>query len=65
MNPGCVLRFLNYSNSQIKRHSSWFLVGPEQVDENDPLFLGEKQIIESLGDFNFEKNILKRYARRG
>jgi hypothetical protein len=41
------------------------LVGPEFVDENDPLFIGEKQIIESLGDFSLEKNILKRYARRG
>jgi hypothetical protein len=25
---GCVLRFLNYSNSQIKSHSAWFFVGP-------------------------------------
>jgi hypothetical protein len=40
------------------------LVGPEKINEDDPLFLTEKLIIESLGDFSLEKNILKKYARR-
>lgn len=63
-NAGCVLRFISYSNSQIKRHSCWFFVGPENVKEY-PMTLNEDQIIESMGDFSREKNILKRYARRG
>jgi|LauGreDrversion4_2_1035121.scaffolds.fasta_scaffold60679_4 RNA-dependent RNA polymerase len=29
------------------------------------MVLNEQQIIESCGDFSREKNILKRYARRG
>lgn len=30
-----------------------------------PKSLNEQQIIESCGDFSREKNILKKYARRG
>lgn len=61
-NPGCILKFLSYSNSQIKRHSAWFLVSPiEEIDD----FLTERLIMDSMGEFSFEKNILKQYARRG
>jgi hypothetical protein len=47
-NAGCVLKFLSYSNSQIKRHSAWFLV---QTVEPVPDVLSEKIIMDSMGDF--------------
>jgi len=50
--------FLSYSNSQLKNHTCWFLSELEGG-------VNEKNIIESMGDFSKEKNILKRYARRG
>ena len=50
--------FLSYSNSQLKNHTCWFL---SQVDGG----VRENEIIETMGDFSKEKNILKRYARRG
>ena len=50
--------FLSYSNSQLKNHTCWFLAQiPNGVSEHD--------IISSMGDFEKEKNILKKYARRG
>lgn len=51
-----LLRFLSYSNSQLKRHSAWFLLGSEP---------SESSIMASMGDFSKETNILKKYARRG
>ena len=63
MNPGCALKFLSYSNSQIKRHSAWFLAGP--IDESVEDLLDSSTIILSMGEFDYEKNILKQYARRG
>jgi RNA-dependent RNA polymerase len=50
--------FLSYSNSQLKNHTSWFL---SQITDG----VDEKKIIQSMGNFEKEKNILKRYARRG
>ena len=50
--------FLSYSNSQLKNHTCWYL-------SNMADGVNEKEIIESMGNFEKEKNILKRYARRG
>lgn len=50
--------FLSYSNSQLKNHTCWFLA---QVEGG----INEKVIISKMGSFEHEKNILKRYARRG
>ena len=50
--------FLSYSNSQLKNHTCWYL-------SKVPNGIDEAQIIESMGDFSQEKNVLKRYARRG
>lgn len=61
IHPRCVLKFLSYSNSQIKRHSAWFLVNTG----TDADALDEDYIMRSMGDFAFEKNVLKQYARRG
>ena len=56
------MRYLSYSNSQIKNHSCWMLVyNTETIKDN----LSEDAIMESMGDFSQEKNVLKRYARRG
>lgn len=57
------LKFLSYSNSQIKNHCCWMLVTHCQ---NPGLnMITEEQIIASMGDFSKEKNLLKQYARRG
>lgn len=53
-------RFLSYSNSQIKNHSCWVIANDRNRDG-----LSEALIIKSLGHFDAEKNVLKRYARRG
>lgn len=50
--------FLSYSNSQLKNHTCWYL-------SKVPNGIDEAQIIQSMGDFSQEKNVLKRYARRG
>jgi len=52
------VKFLSYSNSQLKNHTFWFLADVENgiIDRN---------IIGEMGYFEGEKNILKRYARRG
>jgi hypothetical protein len=52
------VKFLSYSNSQLKNHTFWFLADVENgiIDQN---------IIGEMGYFEGEKNILKRYARRG
>lgn len=58
-------KFLSYSNSQFKNHTCWFL---SAVAENYPHLkhgVTERIIIDSMGEFDHEKNILKRYARRG
>lgn len=52
------LKFLSYSNSQLKNHTAWFLATITSG-------VTEDQIIDSMGVFSKEKNILKRYARRG
>jgi hypothetical protein len=41
INPGCVLRFISYSNSQIKRHSCWFFLGPSNIEQY-PMMLNEE-----------------------
>lgn len=52
--------FLGYSNSQLKSHSTWFLC------ENNPWHpISEEVITEYMGDFSKEKNILKKFARKG
>ena len=56
------LKFLSYSNSQIKSHSCWFLA---YNIYNHKQNLTDEKIMESMGDFSNEKNILKKYARRG
>ena len=52
------VKFLSYSNSQLKNHTFWFLADVENgiIDQN---------IIGEMGYYEGEKNILKRYARRG
>ena len=52
------LNFLSYSNSQLKNHTCWFLCKTKGG-------LNEQKIIDSMGNFSKEKNILKKYARRG
>jgi RNA dependent RNA polymerase len=55
---GLRIKFLSYSNSQLKNHTFWFLADVENglIDTN---------IIEAMGNFDNEKNILKKFARRG
>lgn len=48
----------------MKRHSAWFLASPAD-EEVRPEDLTEEAIINSMGDFSKEQNVLKRYARRG
>jgi len=58
--------FLSYSNSQLKNHSWWMLTHTiEDLPAASHSYLTEKLIIDGVGDFTKEKNILKRYARRG
>lgn len=54
------LTFLSYSNSQLKSHSCWFLC---RDDVNHAVH--ESSIENFMGDFSKEKNVLKKYARRG
>ena len=57
------MRFLSYSNSQLKNHTCWFIAQISQTAQKPELW--EPTIINSMGDFRSELNILKRYARRG
>lgn len=58
------VEFLSYSNSQIKSHSCWMLCTPFGPNAKKDMITAD-EIIQSLGNFDEEKNILKRYARRG
>lgn len=51
-------QFLSYSNSQLKNYSSWFF-------NRSCRELRDYEIVEKMGNFDQETNILKRYARRG
>jgi len=53
-----VLKFLGYSNSQLKKISCWFMIQGD-MDKNDT------QIMAEMGDFTKEPKMLKRFARRG
>lgn len=56
----CRFQFLGYSNSQLKNHSCWFLC------VNNPwLEITENEIVSYMGNFDKEKNILKKFARKG
>ena len=58
----CEMKFLAYSNSQLKSHSAWFLC------ERAPWINTEidaSQIAQFMGDFYKEHNILKKHARKG
>ena len=58
----CDMKFLAYSNSQLKSHSAWFLC------ERAPWINTEidaSQIAQFMGDFSKEHNILKKHARKG
>src|SRR5436190_868226 len=57
-----MLEFLSYSNSQIKNHSCWMLCTPFGPHAKKGMITAD-EIIKALGDFDQEKNILKRYAR--
>ena len=53
-------QFLGYSNSQLKSHSCWFLC------INNPLaHISTAEIETFMGNFDKEKNVLKKYARKG
>lgn len=54
------LEFLSYSNSQLKNHSCWFL-----CRNDDEHRISQSQIEAYMGNFSHEKNILKKFARRG
>ena len=54
------LEFLSYSNSQLKSHCCWFLC---RNDDHHSVSLND--IERFMGDFTKEKNVLKKYARRG
>ncbi|CDW77053.1 rna-directed rna polymerase [Stylonychia lemnae] len=60
-----ILRFLSYSNSQIKNHSCWMIVETLDSITEFNTQLNENMIMSSMGNFSKEQNILKRYARRG
>lgn len=53
-------QFLSYSNSQLKSHSAWFL-----CRNNPDCIISEEEIVRYMGNFDKEKNILKKYARKG
>lgn len=53
-------RFLSYSNSQLKNHSAWFL-----CSNNPNCAITESEIERYMGNFDKEKNVLKKYARKG
>ena len=53
-------QFLSYSNSQLKSHSAWFL-----CRNNPDSIISEEEIVKYMGNFDKEKNILKKYARKG
>lgn len=53
-------KFLGYSNSQLKNHSCWFL-----CTNNPDKMISEEQIVSFMGNFEKEKNILKKFARKG
>ena len=65
------VRFLSYSNSQLKNHTSWFLAQHTEkpryptTDGEEQSALTEAKIMCTMGRFCQEKNVLKRYARRG
>lgn len=56
----CRFQFLGYSNSQLKNHSCWFL-----CKDNPSLPITEEQIVNYMGNFDKETNILKKFARKG
>ena len=53
-------KFLAYSNSQLKNHSCWFL-----CSNNPEMPISEAEITTYMGNFDSEKNILKKLARKG
>ena len=53
-------RFLSYSNSQLKSHACWFLCRSEALTQ-----VSEASIESCMGDFSKEKNVLKKFARKG
>ena len=53
-------KFIGYSNSQLKNHSCWFL-----CSNNPNMPITESEITSYMGNFDSEKNILKKFARRG
>lgn len=55
-----LFRFLQYSNSQLKNHACWFLCSNDEESK-----VSEQAIEATMGEFDQEKNILKRFARRG
>ena len=52
--------FLGYSNSQLKNHSFWFM-----CNNNPDSPISEAQIVNFMGSFDHETNLLKRFARKG
>jgi RNA-dependent RNA polymerase len=53
-------QFLGYSNSQLKSHSCWFL-----CSNNPQAQISAAEIDQFMGNFDKEKNVLKKYARKG
>ena len=53
-------KFLSYSNSHLKNHSAWFL-----CSNNPNCAVTESDIERYMGNFDKEKNVLKKYARKG
>jgi RNA-dependent RNA polymerase len=53
-------QFLGYSNSQLKSHSCWFL-----CNNNPQAQIRADEIDRFMGNFDKEKNVLKKYARKG
>jgi len=53
-------QFLGYSNSQLKSHSCWFL-----CNNNPQARISAGEVDKFMGNFDKEKNVLKKYARKG
>jgi RNA-dependent RNA polymerase len=53
-------QFLGYSNSQLKSHSCWFL-----CSNNSKAQISAEEVDRFMGNFDKEKNVLKKYARKG
>jgi len=48
-------KFFSYSNSQLKSHACWFLCRNDEWSQ-----ISESQIEAQMGNFNNEKNMLKK-----